>query len=172
MKKIELRPSEYNPFYQPYLDLIQDVSLLKTLSTGMEKTISFFEELLPEKWSFRYAPDKWTPKDILQHLSDTERVFSYRALSIARNSQTLLPGFDENLFALMAGANRKSVSGLMEEYIAIRKSTIFLFESLEKKQLKNMGIANSHPLSALAAGFIICGHEIHHCNIIKERYLT
>ncbi|HLW33488.1 MAG TPA: DinB family protein [Aequorivita sp.] len=172
MRTSELHSSEYDAYYRPYLDLVPDSPLTEALAYGLDTTISFFDELPMETWTYRYAPDKWTPKDILQHLSDTERVFSYRALSISRNPQSILPGFDENVFADAALANEMSIKILMEEFIAVRKSTISLFRNLDTTRLKHIGIANSKPLSARAAGFIICGHEIHHCNIIKERYLA
>lgn len=167
-----LDPSEYAPYYRPYLDLLDNSPLLDALTIGMDKTFSFLNNLSPEVWGYRYAPDKWTPKDILQHLSDTERVFSYRALNIARNKDSFLPGFDENLFANAAMANAKPIEKLMEEYKTVRNATISLFENLDSVQLKQIGTANSSPLSVRAAGFIVCGHEIHHINIIKERYLV
>lgn len=170
MRVSELHPSEYAEYSKPYLDLVQDSPLIEALSNGLGTTLSFFHKLPPGTWTYRYAPEKWTPKDILQHLSDTERVFSYRALNIARNPQSVLQGFDENLFAKAALANERSIEKLMAEYIAVRKSTISLFGNIDASQLPHTAIANSKPLSARAAGFIICGHEIHHCNIIKERY--
>lgn len=172
MKKTELHISEFAPYFGPYLDLVKDSPLIDALCSGLDITISFFQELPEEIWTYRYAPDKWTPKDILQHVSDTERVFAFRALSIARDPQSILPGFDENVFATAANANERSPEILMEEYLTVRKSTIFLFGSLSASALKHTAVSNSKPLSARAAGFIICGHEIHHCNIIKERYIT
>ena len=172
MIESNLDPSEYDPYYRSYLDLLDNSPLLEALTIGMDRTFSFLTNLSPEVWSYRYAPDKWTPKDILQHLIDTERVFSYRALNIARNKDSILPGFDENLFANAAMANAKPVKKLMEEYKMVRNATISLFENLVSVQLNQIGTANSRPLSVRAAGFIVCGHEIHHINIIKERYLV
>lgn len=166
-----LDPSEYDSYYRPYLALVDNLPLLDALAIGMDSTLTFFNSLSAEVWNYRYAEGKWTPKDILQHLSDTERVFAYRALNIARNPQSILSGFDENLFAIAAMANLRSSESLIEEYIAVRKGSISLFRNFDNDQMMNIGTANSSPLSARAAGFIISGHEIHHCNILKERYL-
>ena len=114
---------------------------------------------------------KWTPKEILLHVIDTERIFSYRALRISRSEKAELSGFDENSFAQNSNANNRSIEDLIDEYITVRTATISLFKSFPETIMKNTGIASGKPLSVVAAGYIICGHEIHHVNIIKERYL-
>lgn len=168
---IALNPSEYNPYYKSYIDLVSNESLMDALSAGKSIVASFFESLPSAVWTYRYAPEKWTPKDILQHIADTERVFAYRALYFARSQNADLKGFDENIFAETAMANEQSTVALVDNYKAVRAATLKLFSSLNDHQLSQRGRANGSEMSVRAAGIIICGHEIHHCNIIKERYL-
>ena len=171
MNPTQMIPSEYNPYYQAYIDLVGNRSLLEALANGLENIQSFFMDIPKEKLEYRYALGKWTPKGILQHVIDTERVFAYRALYFARSEDANLVGFDENTFAENAQAENKTLSELLEEYIAVRTATICLFKNFNDNQLKGIGTANGSRMSVRATGFIICGHEIHHCNIIKERYL-
>lgn len=168
---IALDPSEYNPYYKSYIDLVSNTSLMEALSAGKSIVASFFESLPSAVWTYRYAPEKWTPKDILQHIADTERVFAYRALYFARSQNADLKGFDENIFAETARANEQSTVALVDNYKAVRAATLKLFSSFTDHQLSQRGRANGSEMSVRAAGIIICGHEIHHCNIIKERYL-
>ncbi len=167
----DLSPTEYHGYYAHYIGLLENIPLSKAIPKGLLETTGFFKHFPSERWDYRYMEGKWTPKDILQHMIDTERVFAYRALTIARNRNALLPGFDENLFADSAGANLKTHESLIEDYIATRSSTIRLFGSFNDTELCQVGIANESPISVRAIAFIICGHEIHHCNILKERYL-
>lgn len=171
MKSSEIISSEYSPYYQEYINLVEDTELRKVLAKGMEIIPSFFAALPKEKLDYRYAIGKWTPKDILQHIIDTERVFAYRALYFARSDNANLMGFDENIFATNAQASNNVLPVLLEDYKAVRGATISLYSSFNSKQLKRIGVANGSEMSVRAAGFIICGHEIHHCKIINERYL-
>ena len=171
MKPTEISTSEYNSYYQNYIDLVNNVSLPEALEIGLRNTPKFFKGITEVKWNYRYAENKWTPKDILQHIIDTERVFTYRALYFSRADSANLKGFDENIFAQNANANNKSIDVLLSEYSAVRNASIHLFKNFDDTQLKRTGIANDSIMSVAAAGFIICGHEIHHQNIINERYL-
>ncbi len=171
MNVSELEVSDYNIYYKPYLDLVENIPLLDALAKQLGITQSFFESIPREKYSFRYAEGKWTPKDILQHITDTERVFAYRALYFARSINADLKGFDENIFADNAMANSKTIEDLLQEHLAVRTATICLFKNLKTNQLKQIGMANGSKMSVAALGFVICGHEIHHCNVISERYL-
>lgn len=171
MTASEIQISEYNPYYKSYIDLVENLPLSDALAKGLASTQSFFGSLPTEKWNYRYAEGKWTPKDILQHITDTERVFAYRALYFARSSNAELKGFDENHFAENALANSRSVDELLQEHLAVRTATISLFKHFNLKQFKQIGMANGNIMSVAALGFVICGHEIHHCNIITERYL-
>ncbi|MBO9618809.1 MAG: DinB family protein [Niabella sp.] len=117
-----------------------------------------------------YAPGKWTIKEILLHIADTERVFLYRALRFARKDTTVLPGFDENLFAENSGANDRSLESLLEELLAVRQATLAFYKNLTNEQLLRIGNTFNTQLSVLAVGFTLVGHQIHHFKIIEERY--
>ena len=171
MKASEISDTEYFLYYKAYIDLVDDIPLLESLKTGLMAINSFFKNIPESKLEFRYSEGKWTPKEILLHLIDTERVFCYRALYYARNAGSVIEGFDENIFAGNSRADSRDMDDLLNEYISVRNSTIHLFTSFDEEVLKNGGFANGNPLSVRSIGFIICGHEIHHGNIIQERYL-
>ncbi|MFT6097133.1 DinB family protein [Patiriisocius sp. Uisw_017] len=171
MKKSQLTTNQFLPYYSLYVNLVGDIHIEKALTDGMLKTVEFFEGIPSDKASFAYEDGKWTSKEILLHLIDTERVFSYRALSISRSSVTNLPSFDQDEFVLNSKANDRDMDSLIKEYIATRTATIYFFSTITIKTQAKVGRASGGPLSAGAAGFIICGHEIHHCNVISERYL-
>jgi len=171
MRASSIPLSEYNPYYERYIASVGDIPLLDALQKGLAETSEFFNQLPDGKWSHRYQEGKWTPKDILMHIADTERVFAYRALYFARSSNSVLKGFDENIFAITAEANELKADRLITNFRAVRLATLSLFQDFNEFQLKQLGEANGSILSVRAAGFIICGHEIHHRNIISERYL-
>ena len=171
MKPLEINPAEYNPYYKVYLDLVDNIELVEALQKGLDVTVAFFENLPKEKWEYRYDLGKWTPKDILLHIIDTERVFCYRALYFARSNNADLKGFDENIFAADANANARTKNSLIEEYKAVRATSILLFNNFDTTVMLRKGTADGSLMSVRAAGYILCGHEIHHCSVIKERYL-
>lgn len=171
MTKGDLAEKEYHPYYLPYIQKAEQLNLKEGLKINGDKTISFLEEISEEKLWFRYEMGKWTIKQIIQHLIDTERVFSYRALCISRNDKTPLPGFDQDLYVDNSEVNDKSIDDLMNDYKALRLSTILLFESFSENALLRIGTVSGNGLSVRAIGFIIIGHENHHCHIIRERYL-
>ncbi|OAB78100.1 DinB family protein [Cochleicola gelatinilyticus] len=162
---------EYNPYYKTYINLVTEPLLTKSLSIGLLNITDFFNAIPNDKLEYRYATNKWTPKEVLLHLIDTERVFSYRALTFARSKNVELPGFDQDEFVQNSDANKYTLDELLDDYLATRTATISLFKGFNEKTLQQSGIASGSTLSVRAAGTIICGHEIHHCNIIKERYL-
>lgn len=171
MKKEELNSDEYDNYYQPNIDMVGKANLFDCLRSQHENTISFFRDIKKEKLDFQYAEGKWTIKEILQHLIDTERVFAYRALSIARNNKAELPGFDQDSFVAHSLANKRRVDGLLQEYKRVRMATISLFESFDHRNLMRIGIVSGNGLSVRAIAFIIVGHEKHHIEIVKQRYL-
>tara|TARA_R100001198_G_scaffold32884_1_gene17555 strand:+ start:978 stop:1493 length:516 start_codon:yes stop_codon:yes gene_type:complete len=171
MRPTQLNSSEHNSYYRQYIDLVEDIPLLSALELSKSRTQSFFQNIPKQKLEYRYAENKWTPKDILQHIIDTERVFGYRALYFSRDQSADLRGFDENQFAANTHANTRTIDDLLNEYLVVRNATVSLFKSFDDNQLKSIGMANNSKMSVRAAGFIICGHEMHHCNIINERYL-
>ncbi|MEM1327162.1 MAG: DinB family protein [Bacteroidota bacterium] len=165
--------NEYNAYYQRYLDQIDETTgLVSGLKKGKKRTTQFFDSIPEDKLLYRYAEEKWTPKEVLQHLIDTERVFAYRAFRIGRGDVTALANFDQDIYIEPSGANEKSRIELLEEYDLVRRHTISLVKSLSDKNLMNIGVASNHPISARAAAFINIGHEMWHIKIIKERYLV
>lgn len=172
MRTKDLNPSEYNPFYRTYIDMIpKELKLVDGFYLGLKQVTDFFKSISNDKLTYKYAEDKWTIKEIFQHIIDTERIFMYRCLRIARHDQTPLAGFDQNDYILPSLANNKSIELLLEEYQAVRQNFIVLLKSLSETDLKFVGNANGSNLSARAAAFIILGHELWHIKIIKERYL-
>ena len=171
MLKNQLGSDEYNSYYQPYIDKVEDVELLGALKRNGQSVMSFLKSIDENKLCYRYAEGKWSIKEIILHLIDTERVFAYRALCIARNGKEELPGFDQDIFVLHSHADNRSIDDLLSEYESVRMSTVSLFASFNHKILTAIGIANNSQLSVRAAAFIILGHEKHHLQIINERYL-
>jgi len=163
--------TDFQKYIQRYLDLIPSENWLEELKRSKEKTAEIYSSLTEEQSLFAYAEGKWTLKEVLLHLTDTERVFQYRILAIARGEQKDLPGFDEELYADQSFANERSLSSLLEEYQLVRKSSQILLETVNSSALKNVGTANGNQISAEAIGKLIVGHNIHHLNVIEERYL-
>lgn len=125
-----------------------------------------------DRWEFRYAPGKWTTKEVFQHIIDIERVFSYRALCFARNERAPLPGMDENAYQAQSRAGHRKPDDIMRELETVRRSTVELFESFDEEALRGSGTANGKHVTVPALGWIIAGHAEHHLRIIRERYLT
>lgn len=167
----ELSDNEYHPYYKNYIDQVEDVNIIEGLEGSFRRTLSFLKEIPSDKLTYQYAEGKWTIKEIVQHLIDSEIIFSYRALRFARNDQVSLPGFDENTYVPASLANNRSLDQLLNHYASVRQSTIALFSSFDKDMLLRVGQASESNMSVRALGFVIIGHETHHCKIIKERYL-
>ena len=165
------KPNEYNSFYKGYIDQVKDDDFYQALSDALTSIVAFYKNIPAGKWEHRYAPDKWTIKELLLHIIDAERIFACRALRIARNDMTPLPAFDESKYTPASKANLRTPGSLIEEYIAVRESTLHLFKYMDDEAIGQIGTASDSPASPRALGFIIAGHELHHVNIIKERYL-
>ncbi|HEY2347528.1 MAG TPA: DinB family protein [Puia sp.] len=172
MKKI-YKPTEQGPAYmERYIKLVpDDGNLLIHLEDIFSETEELINPVGEEKMRFRYAPGKWTIKDMILHLSDTERIFVYRALRFSRGDETPLPGFEESSFALFAGANDREKEDLMREYSLVRESSIAFVESLTDEALNRKGTASNNQLSVRYIVNLIYGHHKHHLNILRERYL-
>ena len=166
-----MNKNEYASYFETYISYSKNMSIPGDFSTQMESCIAFFESVPVAKLDYRYQPEKWSIKDILLHLIDCERIFQYRALRISRSDKTPLPGFEENDYAVEANATSRILESLLNEYKSVRKATFTLFETFSEEQLLKMGNASGKDISVRAIGFIILGHELHHINIIKERYL-
>jgi uncharacterized damage-inducible protein DinB len=171
MRVTELKKEKYNPYYQTYIDVLGDVELFDIIRRQLENFPQFLESLPDEKLNYAYAEGKWTIAEVLIHVLDTERVFQYRALRFMRGDKTPLPGFDQDLYVPNSNADRRTKESIIEEYKAVRRSTIALFSNMKGQTLHNMGVASDSPTSVAALGFIICGHQKHHRNVIRERYL-
>jgi hypothetical protein len=171
MNSNQLPVNEYASFYATYIKAIENVELIEELEICLHDFIKFVQNIPMDKFDFRYAEGKWTIKDIIQHLIDAERVFSYRALRISRNDKTPLPGFEENDYVDNTNANGRSIQDLLTEFSAVRHSTLLLFKSFSDEQLARIGIASGNEVSVRAIGFIIIGHQKHHQKVFAERYL-
>ncbi|PRZ23469.1 DinB family protein [Flavobacterium granuli] len=171
MKSDQLPIDEYAPYYKGYIQVLENVDLIEELEICLHDFIKFVQNIPMDKFDFRYAEGKWTIKDIIQHLIDAERVFSYRALRISRNDKTPLPGFEENDYVDHANANNRSLQELLTEMAVVRQATLSLFKSFSEEQLKKIGIASNNEVSVRAIGFIIIGHQKHHQKIFQQRYL-
>ncbi|MDX1773595.1 DinB family protein [Oceanihabitans sediminis] len=171
MKVSQLQKEEYHTFYQTYIDKAGDLDLLEGLEFGFKETLELFESIPNEVYDYAYAEGKWTIKELLQHIIDTERVFAYRALCFARKERAVLPGFNEDDYADCSFANRRTKDDLLEEYVNVRKSTISLFRSFSDDMLFQNGVASDVNITVRAIGFILVGHEKHHCMVVAERYL-
>jgi uncharacterized damage-inducible protein DinB len=171
MKSNQLPDTEYAPFYAGYVSQLEDVNLIEELEISLHDFIKFVQNIPMDKFDYRYAEGKWTIKEIIQHLIDTERVFSYRAMRISRNDKTPLPGFEENDYVDNTNANERNLQGLLTEMALVRQSTIALFKSFSEEQLTRTGVVSNSPVSVRAIGFITIGHQKHHQKIFQERYL-
>jgi hypothetical protein len=173
MQKIQ-KPAagEYKDYSAAYISKVPDDGMvLQYLQTDFETIRTLVIDLPEEKLLSAYAPGKWTLKEILVHMMDTERIFAYRALRIARNDKTDLPGFEQDEYTPYLYANERSIANIMEEYGLQRKSTVALFSNFDESAFTRTGFANGAPLSVRAALYIIAGHELHHLQIIREKYL-
>lgn len=162
--------SEYAPFYAGYVALVPDGDLLQTLEEQLEETVGALKGLPESRGDFAYAPGKWTIKEVLAHLADAERVFSYRALRFARGDPTPLAAFDENLWGPNSGAGGRTLADLLEELRAVRGATLALLRHLPAEAPTRRGTASGREVTVRALAWIITGHERHHLRVLRERY--
>ncbi len=162
--------SDFPEFYGKYIARVDVDNLADAISTYGPLVEAFYTGLPEEKAEYRYAAGKWTLKEVLQHVIDTERIMSYRLLRISRKDKTPLPSFDENSFSDNSQAGNRSFASLKEEFLALRKSTDLLVQSLHDDQLTEQGTASNLPVTAKAVGYIIYGHMLHHKAVVEERY--
>ena len=171
MNSGQLSTYEYAPFYSNYITTLGKVDLHEVLKTSFKDLIKSLKYLPEEKFSYCYAEGKWTIKELIQHITDAERVLSYRALRFSRNDTTDLPGFDEDWYVDNSNGNDRCIEDLLIEFKLVRRSTISLFKSFSTEMLSKTGSANGSEMTVRAIGFIIAGHQTHHLKIIKEKYL-
>ena len=165
-------PTNQPGYFKVYIDQVPE----KELASAFTNQSTIIKELLPsideQKSLYAYAPGKWTIKELFQHLIDAERIFTYRALCFSRKELAVLPSFDENDYAANSSANRRSWQSLMDEIVAVRRATLFLYDSFSPEMLATVGKAGTNSLSVEQLGFITIGHFTHHVKILKERYLS
>lgn len=161
----------YAPYQEKYIHKINSNTVADIVKDYAAQIAAFYNALPEAKADYAYASEKWTVKDVLQHVTDTERIFSYRLLRIARNDKTPLPGFEENDYAANAGASARSLASLKEEFNAVRAATDLLLLSLTEEQLNHTGVTFHTEVSANAIAYVLYGHLLHHKEILEERYL-
>jgi len=171
MTILDLQQDEYLPYFKGYIDGAKGLELLPGLKSEFKEAYDFYLTVSEDELVYRYAEGKWTIKEIISHLIDTERIFCYRALRFARQDKTLVAGFDENDYVKASNASNRAIEELLEEYASVRAASISLFKGFSDADLLRKGVAGSGEVSVRALGFLIIGHEKHHINVIKERYL-
>jgi len=164
---------EYLPeFYKGYVSLVSSQPLITALSQSKERALKLFKTITEEQAAYAYEAGKWTIKELINHVIDAERVFAYRALTFARNDEAELPSFEENEWVVASRANNRSMENLVGQYEQVSASTMMLFKSFDTDMLNCIGTASGVQFNVANIGFIIAGHESHHTNILKERYLN
>jgi uncharacterized damage-inducible protein DinB len=162
---------EHVAYFGKYIEKVPDGDLISMLREQLMDTVALLKDVSPEKADYAYGPGKWTIKEVVGHLMDTERVMAYRALTFARKDQTNLPSFDENAWVPAANFGARSLGDLLEELQVVRASTIQFAKHLDDETLKRRGKANNNEVSVRALLYIIAGHERHHVALLKEKYL-
>lgn len=168
MKKPDI--TEYDSYYQTYINALPEFSIKQILEEQIIEIQNIFGNMNEEKGNYYYAEGKWSIKEVLGHITDTERIFSYRILSFARCEKQKIPGFDQNEYVLKGNFNNRTVKDLLEEFICLRKSNIILINSFNEEILKNIGNANGKNVTVNALQFILAGHVHHHIKVLKEKY--
>jgi uncharacterized damage-inducible protein DinB len=165
--------NEYADYFSRYIDptIANGKSIIENLEESQQNFENALKNVPNEKQNYAYAEGKWTLKELIQHIIDTERIFCYRALCFSRNDQTSLPGFDQDLFIDHGNANERAYDDLIQEMNIVRQGTIQLFKSFSEEALKRVGVGSGNNMSVRAAGYIIAGHQNHHVRIAEERYL-
>jgi hypothetical protein len=161
---------EYDPYYWKYIDLVPDGDIVTILRSQIEHTLALLRHVSEEKAGESYAPGKWTIKEVIGHLTDTERVFAYRALCIGRNDKTPLPGFEQDDYVANTNTNARTFASLLEELSAVRSATVHLFRHFTQTEWQRRGTANQKEITTRALAYNIAGHELHHVGILKTRY--
>jgi len=164
--------SEHLPYYSKYVDRVPDGDLLQTLRDQLDETLALVRGLDESQGGHAYAPGKWSIRGVLNHVIDTERIFAYRALRIARGDMTPMEGFDENAYADHAGADSRTLADLADELEHVRLANIAFFRALRDDALTRRGTANGAEVSVRALAWIMAGHERHHVALLRERYLS
>lgn len=166
------RPGEYAPHYERYISLVQDENILTTLDHQRRQTMTLLSCRDERDGNFRYAPDKWSAKEVLGHVCDTERIFAYRALRISRADTTPMEGFEQDDYVRNGPFAQAPMAEMIEDYIAVRRATITLLRNLDEAAWLRRSTANKNEVSVRALAYIIAGHELHHRRILEEKYFS
>ena len=164
-------PDEYAPYYGRYIALVPDGPIVETLREQITETTALLSALPDAKAEHRYEPGKWSLKEVIGHVIDGERIFSYRALRFARRDETPLPGFEQDDYVPAGAFGRRTIRSLLDEFRVVREATVHLFQNLDEEALSRSGIASENRMSVRALAWVIAGHERHHRGVIRERYL-
>ena len=165
-------PGEYAPYYDRYISLVAGSDILGTLDEQRRQTMTLLCGQDESDGDFRYAPGKWTAKEVLGHVCDTERIFAYRALRIARGDQTPMPGFEQDDYVKNGPFGRAPLCDMIEDYIAVRRATLTLLRNLDEDAWGRRGVASTYEVTVRALAYMIAGHELHHRRILVEKYFT
>ena len=162
--------SEYAPFYHGYVEAVPDGDIVELLRSGGRELVEAIGRIPEDRGGFRYGPEKWSIREVLGHLIDAERIFSYRALRVGRGDRTPLASFDENAYVKTASSDARTIADLVRELAAVREATVLLFESLPDEAWGEQGVASGKDVSLRALAYITAGHARHHLRILRERY--
>lgn len=163
---------EYAAYYGKYVSLIESDDIVAALEAQLNATLATLRELSEAQGTHAYEPGKWSIKELLGHIIDTERIFAYRALRIARGDQTLLPGFEQDGYIANANFNAATLADLATEFELVRRSNLAMFKNFSDEAWLRHGTASDNSVSVRALAYIIAGHEVHHLNILRSRYLS
>jgi hypothetical protein len=163
---------EYPSYYEDYIKLVPNGDMVSILQENLSNTVTLFQSISESNGDFQYAPGKWSIKEVLGHMTDTERIMSARLLRFGRGDNTPLPGFNENIYVNGANFNQRTIKSLLEEFTVTRNATITLIKNMPEEAWMRKGLANNFENTTRSVAYMIAGHEMHHCKIIRERYLT
>lgn len=163
---------EFDSYYERYISLVADGDIVSSLKNQITKTVDLLAEISAEKADFRYAEGKWSVKELVGHMIDTERIFAYRALRIARGDQTPIEGYEQDDYIKNAEFAKCSLADLAEEFALVRGANVLMFQNLSETAWHRRGTANDKEISVRALAYISAGHEIYHVDILKQRYLV
>lgn len=164
------KEDEYGSFYEGYIKLVEPPNVIQTMIKQGQQVYALIRQLSDKKAHFRYEEGKWSVKEIIGHLVDTERIMAYRALCISRGEEKPLPGYDHNDYVVNGQFDQRTLQSLSNEYDALRNANISMFSSYGEQQMQRTGTANDNPVSVRALAFIITGHEKHHLNVLEDKY--
>lgn len=163
--------NEYAAYHQKYIDLVPEGNILEILDKQQEMVLAFFKNISEEKSLYRYAPEKWSVREVLGHIVDGERIFAYRALRFSRNDKTNLPSFEENEFVRQSNYNDIPLPDLVDQFWTLRNTNLAMLKNFSDEMWMRTGSANNNIISVRAVAFLMAGHLIHHLNVLRERYL-